>query len=59
MELGRILTVKAIALPKLPVALEEFEMPSVKMERDLTNSGSDIGRSAHDGFFCWQSCIQI
>lgn len=46
MELGRILTVKAIVLPKLSVALEEFEMQSVKIEKDLTNPGSDIGRSA-------------
>lgn len=46
MELGRTLTIKAMALPNLSVVLEEFEMQSVKMETDLTNSGSDIGRSA-------------
>lgn len=46
MELGRTLTVKAMVLPNASVALEEFEMQSVKMERDVTDSESDKGRSA-------------
>lgn len=46
MELGRTLIVKSVVLPILSVGLEEFEMQSVKMERDLTDSGPDIGRSA-------------
>lgn len=46
MELGRPLTVKAMVPPNASVALEEFEIQSVKMERDVTDSESDKGRSA-------------
>lgn len=46
MELGRTLTIKVMVLPNLSVVLEESEMQSVKMETDVTNSGSHIGRSA-------------